>query len=239
MIRRLAAALAPIVVALVPALAASSPGPEPPVVTAVEVVSRYQLNGPPVDQFLSDLPGHPFSRARVRESLDRLWALGIFDSVEVESVEEPAGVRLRFRVSRRPYLESLRWTGNFGVDAPDLAASAGLALGGPAEPARLERAQTQILERLRRDGYLTATVRLDVRENATTNGRAVTILVEAGREARVGQLEITGLARADERLLRKALALGPGDRFTDRKFRDGVRALEEALHTQGFFESRV
>ena len=239
MIRRLAAALAPIVVALVSALAAASPGPEPPVVTAVEVVSRYQLNGPPVDQFLSDLPGHPFSRARVRESLDRLWALGIFDSVEVESVEEPAGVRLRFRVSRRPFLESLRWTGNFGVDAPDLAASAGLALGGPAEPARLERAQTQILERLRRDGYLTATVRLDVRENATTNGRAVTILVEAGREARVGQLEITGLARADERLLRKALALGPGDRFTDRKFRDGVRALEEALHTQGFFESRV
>ena len=125
MIRRLAAALAPIVVALVSALAAASPGPEPPVVTAVEVVSRYQLNGPPVDQFLSDLPGHPFSRARVRESLDRLWALGIFDSVEVESVEEPAGVRLRFRVSRRPYLESLRWTGNFGVDAPDLAASAG------------------------------------------------------------------------------------------------------------------
>ena len=239
MIRRLAVALAPIVVALAPALAASSSGPEPPMVTAVEVVSRYQLNGPPVDQFLSDLVDHPFSRARVRESLDRLWALGIFESVEVESLEEPRGVRLRFHVSRRPFLESLKWTGDFGVDPPDLAGTAALALGGPAEPARLERARSQVLGRLQRDGYLTAAVRLDVRENAATNGRAVTIIVEAGKEARVGRLEITGLARAEERPLRKALGLGPGDKFTDRKFRDGVRAFEEALHTQGFFESRV
>ena len=110
-------------------------------VTAVEVVSRHQLTGPPVDQFLTDLAGQPFSRARVRESLDRLWALGIFDSVEVESVEEPGGVRLRFRVSRRPFLESLTWTGDLGLDAPDLAGTAALALGGPAEPARLERAR--------------------------------------------------------------------------------------------------
>jgi len=239
MIRRLAAALVVTVIALVPSLAGSSPGPPPPMVTAVEVVSQHQLNGPPVDQFLTDLPGHPFSRARVRESLDRLWALGIFDGVEVESVEEPGGVRLRFRVSRRPFLESLTWAGDLGVDAPDLGGAAGLSLGGPAEPARLERARTEVLARLRRDGYLAAAVSLDVRENGLTNGRAVTIVVDAGKEARVGQLEITGLKRAEEKPLRKALALGPGDKFRDRKFRDGVRALEEALHTQGFFESRV
>ncbi len=239
MIRRLAAALVVTVIALVPSLARSSPGPPPPMVTAVEVVSRHQLNGPPVDQFLTDLPGHPFSRARVRESLDRLWALGIFDGVEVESVEEPGGVRLRFRVSRRPFLESLTWVGNLGVDAPDLAGAAALALGGPAEPARLERARNEVLARLRREGYLAATVSLDVRENPVTNSRAVTMVVDAAKEARVGRLEITGLARAEEKPLRKALDLGPGDKFKERKFRDGLRALEEALHTQGFFESRV
>jgi len=239
MIDRLAAVLGLAAVVLAPLPAGSTPGPPPPVVTAVEVVSPYQLNGPPVDQFLMDLPGHPFSRARVRESLDRLWALGLFDSIEVDSVEEPGGVRLRFRVSRRPFLESLKWTGNLGVDAPELAGAAALALGGPAEPARLDRARSEVLARLHRDGYLAATVNLDVRENPTTNGRAVTIVVEAGREARVDRLEITGLARADERALRKALDLGPGDKFTERKFRDGVRALEEELHHQGFFESRV
>ena len=104
MIRRLAVALAAVLAALSPAIAGASPEPPAPLVTGVEVVSRHQLTGPPVDQFLTGLTGQPFSRARVRESLDRLWVLGIFDKVEVESVDEPGGVRLRFRVSRRPFL---------------------------------------------------------------------------------------------------------------------------------------
>jgi outer membrane protein insertion porin family len=239
MIRRLAVALVVFLAALFPAIVASSPGPPAPMVTAVEVVSRHRLTGPPVDQFLTGLTGQPFSRARVRESLDRLWALGLFDEVEVESVDEPGGVRLRFRVSRRPFLESLIWTGELGVDAADLAGTAALALGGPAEPARLERARSEVLARLHREGYLAATVRVAVRENPLTNGRAVTMVVEAGKEARVGRLEITGLARAEEKPLRKALDVDPGDKFKERKVRDGVRALEAGLHTQGFFESRV
>jgi outer membrane protein insertion porin family len=236
---RLAAALAVAVSTLLPWVAGASQSPPAPRVTAVEVVSRYRLTGPPPEQFLAGLAGQPFSRARVRESLDRLWALGIFDAVAVESVDEPGGVRLRFRVSRRPFLESLDWTGNLGLDAADLAATAALALGGPADPERLERARNDVLARLRREGYLAATARLDVRENPATNGRAATIAVEAGKEARVGRVEIAGLARAEEKPLRKALDLDEGDKFKDRRFRDGVRALEAALHAQGFFESRV
>jgi len=239
MIRRLAGALAAILATLSPAITRASPEPPAPMVTGVEVVSRHQLTGPPVDQFITGLAGQPFSRARVRESLDRLWVLGIFDKVEVESVDEPGGVRLRFLVSRRPFLESLKWTGELGLDAADLAATAALALGGPAEPARLDRAQSEVLARLRREGYLAATVRADVRENPATNGRAVTMVVDAGKEARIGRLDLAGLARAEETPLRKALDLDPGDKFKERKLRDGVRALEAALHTQGFFESRV
>ena len=239
MTRRLVGALTVAVTVLLSSIAGASQAPPAPTVTAVEVVSRHRLTGPAPEQFLTSLAGQPFSRARVRESLDRLWALGIFDSVEVESVDEPGGVRLRFRVSRRPFLESLDWTGKLGLDAADLAATAALALGGPADPERLERARNDVLTRLRREGYLAATARLDVRENPATNGRAVTIAIEAGKEARVGRVEIRGLTRAEEQPLRKALDLDEGDKFKDRRFRDGVRALEGALHAQGFFESRV
>ena len=240
MIRRFAAALAmAFTTALSPSVPEANQAPPAPMVTAVEVVSPYRLSGMPPEQLLTGLAGHPFSRARVRESLDRLWGLGIFDKVAVESVDEAGGVRLRFLVSRRPFLESLDFTGRLGIDAADVASTAALALGGPAEPERLERARNDVLTRLRREGYLAATARLDERENPATNGRAVTMIVDAGKEARVGKVEITGLARAEDKPLRKALALDEGDRFRERAFRDGVRAFEAALHTQGFFEARV
>src|SRR5215475_9436795 len=152
MIRRLAAALALAVMSWSPPVASASQSPPAPpavLVTAVEVVSSHRLTGLPPEQFLTGLAGQPFSRARVRESLDRLWALGIFDKVEVESVDEPGGVRLRFLVSRRPFLESLDFTGRLGIDSADVASTAALALGGPAEPERLERARNDVLTRLR------------------------------------------------------------------------------------------
>lgn len=238
MIRRLLAALVATAPVLMPAPVAGNTPPAP-MVTAVEVIAAHQLLGPPPGQFLTDLPGLPLSRARVRESLDRLWALGIFESVDVEMVPEPGGVRLRYRLSRRPHLESLDWTGDLGLAAADLAAAAALALGGPADPARLERARIDVLARLRREGYLGADARLDVRENPATNGRAVIFDVTAGKEAYVGRVDISGLARAEEKPLRKALGLSEGDVFRERPYRDGLRAFEEELRAQGFFESRV
>ena len=210
-----------------------------PIVTGVEVTSSHLLPSPPPDQFLTDLVGQPLSRDRVRASLDRLWALGVFDSVQVEEIEEPGGIRLRYRVARRPLLEQLDWTGDLGLAAPDLAATAALALGGPADPERLARARGEVLARLKREGYLGATVTLAVRDNPATNGRAVTFVVEAGKQARVGRVEITGLVHADAKPLHKALDLDEGDRFRERALRDGVRAVEDKLHEAGYFEARV
>ena len=151
MIRRLAAAL----VAALPVLplpAAAADPPSAPVVTGVEVTSPQQLPRPRPEQVLTDLVGEHLSRARVRESLDRLWALGIFESLEVEAVPEPGGVLLRYRVVRRPHVERVDWSGDLGLDAADLAAAAALALGGPADPARLERARAEVLGRLNAKG---------------------------------------------------------------------------------------
>ncbi len=235
--RRLAALAAAVSILAPPAVAAGALSAS--MVTGVEVTSPHRLPPLPPEPILTGVAGRPLSRAAVRESLDRLWSLGVFATVEVEAVPEPGGVRLRYRVSRRPHVERLHWTGDLGLSAPDLAAAAALALGGPAEPERLERARTDVLARLRREGYLGATVRLDAREDPATNGRAVTVVVAARAPARVGRVALTGLVRAQAAPLLAALGLREGDRFRGRPFQDGVRALEQQLHVQGFFEARV
>jgi outer membrane protein insertion porin family len=222
------------IVLLLAALTAS-----PPLVTGVDVTSPHLLSSPRPEQVLTGLAGQPLSRARVRDSLDRLWALGGFEWVEVDVVDEPHGIRLRYHVSRHPHLERLEWTGALGLPAPDLAATAALALGGPADQARLERARDEVLGRLRGEGYRGASVTLNVVVNPATNGRAVTFVVAAGKPARIGKVEITGLSQADRTVVLEALDLDEGKGYRDRAVRDGVRAAEQALHERGFFEARV
>src|SRR4030095_2481854 len=88
-----------------------------PTVTGVEVTSPHLLPSPRPDQFLTNLVGQPLSRHQVgatrapassprtpvgrprprdrgRGSLERLWALEVFDSIQVEEIEEPGGIRL-------------------------------------------------------------------------------------------------------------------------------------------------
>ena len=238
MIRRLLAALAAVLPLLAPAPAAARAA-DPPIVTAVQIESPHRLPDPSPQELLTSLTGRPLSRARVRERLERLWALGIFDTLDVVEAPESGGVRLIFRVTRKPWLERLDWQGELGLDAADLAATAALALGGAADAERLDRAQSEVLGRLRREGYLGADVRLDERASPDTNGRSVTVVVAAGKQARVARVELQGLKRAEEKPLRKALDLSEDDVFRERRYRDGLRALEQALHTQGFFESRV
>jgi outer membrane protein insertion porin family len=238
MIGRLRAALMA-AIAVIASSATAQDQASAPLVIGVEVTSPHILPSPRPEQLLADLPGRPLSRLMVRDSLDRLWALNVFERVEVETVDEPGGIRLRYRVVRRPSLERLDWRGDLGLSAPDLAATAALALGGPADPARLERARSEVLARLKREGYRGATVQLDVRENPATNGRDVEAVVAAGPQARVRHIEITGLARAEEKPLRKALGLDEGDRFREQALRDGVRAIEQHLHDHGFFETHV
>src|SRR5262245_58560013 len=238
MIRRLLAALVAGLPLLAPAPAAARAA-GPPMVTAVEISSPQRLPAPSPEALLTSLPGRPLSRARVRESLERLWALGLFDTLDVVEVPEAGGVQLVFRVTRKPWLERLDWQGELGLDPADLAATAALALGGPADSERLDRAQSEVLARLRREGYLAADVRLNVSESPDTNGRSVTVVVDAGKPTRVARVELEGLARAEERPLRKAFDLSEGDVFRERRYRDGLRNLEQALHTQGFYEARV
>ncbi|HET6898038.1 MAG TPA: outer membrane protein assembly factor BamA, partial [Vicinamibacteria bacterium] len=164
---------------------------------------------------------------------------GAFDSVEVEEETTPGGVRLRFRVSRQPFLEQLDYSGDLGLSPPDVAAAAGLALGGPADQERLERARVDVVTRLRKEGYLGGTAKLDVRANPATNGRTVTMMVAAGPQARVRNVTIAGLVHAEGKPLYKALGLDEGDGFRDRTLHDGVRAVEDKLHEEGFFEARV
>ena len=52
-------------------------------------------------------------------------------------------------------------------------------------------------------------------------------------------VEITGLVHAEAKPLYKALDLDDGDRFRERALHDGVRAVEDRLHEDGFFEARV
>jgi outer membrane protein insertion porin family len=212
---------------------------EPLVVTAVDLVSPHRLPEGQVREAIGELVGRPRSRAAIRESLGRLWALGLFDAVQVEEVKEPGGLRLAFRLSRRPLVRRVAWRGEPSLDLADLAAAAGLATGGDASPDRLARARADLLDLYRREGFVDARVEVTARADPEANAQDVTIAVEAGAPARIGRLRLRDAPAVPKPALEKSLGVGAGDPYREPALREGVRALEARLRQEGFFAARV
>ena len=209
------------------------------VVTAVDLITAAGVPESLVRSAIGDMVGRPRSREAVRESLERLWALGLFADILVEEVDAPKGIRLRYHLTPRPLVRRILWEGDAGLDLGQLVTAASLALGEEASPERLARAREDLLALYRREGYLDARVEVEAVPVPGEAGKDVTVLLAAGIPVRLEQVRLEGPLGLPERTVTAALGLSTGDRYREAAVRDRVRALEERLRREGFFEAHV
>ena len=208
-------------------------------VTAVDLIASPGVPESLVRSAIGELVGRPRSRDAVRESLDRLWALGLFADILVEEIDAPGGIRLRYHLTPRPLVRRIAWQGDAGLDLAQLVAAASLALGEEASPERLARAREDLLALYRREGYLDAGVEVETVAVSGEAGQHVTVVLSAGTPVRIEQVRLEGSLGLPEKTVTETLRLGAGDRYREATVRDRGRALEERLRREGFFEARV
>ena len=209
------------------------------VVTAVDLIASPSVPESLVRDAIGEMVGRPRSRDAVRESLDRLWALGLFTDVLVEEVDAPEGLRLRYHLTLRPLVRRIAWQGDAGLDLARLVTAASLALGEEASPERLARARDDLLGLYRREGYLDARVEVEAVPVPGEAGQDVTVFLSAGTPVRIDQVRVEGSLGLSEKTVTETLGLSPGDRYREAAVRERIRALEERLRREGFFEARV
>ena len=235
MIARAASWTLALALALFPSVAIATP----PIVTGIDLVSPHRLPEDRARAAIGDLAGKPLARAAVRASMERLWALGLFEAIRVDEVPDAAGIRLAYHVARRPLVRTVRWEGETGLDLADVAASAGLAIGDEASTDALDRVPRSLLGRYRREGFLAAKVAVHAEETPHTNERDVTVTLQAGERARLGHVEFTGEPGLTPSELARLSGLREGAPYRDLLVRDGVRAIEDHLRKEGFYEARA
>src|SRR5688572_19978551 len=196
-----------------------------PLVTGIDLVSPHRLPEERVRAAIGPLSGRPRLRGEIRESIARLWALGLFSEVRVEEVPEPGGVRLRYVLARRPHIGTVDFRGDLELDVGVVAETAGLVPGTGAEPERLDAAQRRLLDLYEREGFLQARVTLERETDPATNARHVVVRIDAGERARVGGVRVLGTDRLSVEFIEKTFGLDPGDRIDEAAVQKGVEAV--------------
>ncbi|MGA8025933.1 MAG: POTRA domain-containing protein [Bryobacteraceae bacterium] len=138
--------------------------------------------------------GQPLVTNQLAATIDRLFASGLYDDIQVEAEPSGGGVALRFVTQARRFIGHVGAVGKFN-DPPTRAAiisDAQLNLGAPFDQDTLAMAQKTIQNELRENGLYEAQVGVATIEDPDTHQVTVRFLVDSGKRAKYQMPAITG-----------------------------------------------
>ncbi len=138
--------------------------------------------------------GQPYRAADIRSAIERLYATGRYQDIQVDASEATSGVAVRFITKASWFL------GNVAVveDLPEpptagqIVNASRLDLGAPFDPAQIPAAVASIRGLLIDNGYYDPRIDPQLRYDSTYQQVDVTFKIGAGRRARYSEPSISG-----------------------------------------------
>jgi outer membrane protein insertion porin family len=156
--------------------------------------------------------GDPYDERAIQNEFRRLWDLGLFDDINVESRRREGEVfDLIFHVRDRPLIGTVSFVGMKAVTEANIQerlnqGKAEIRRGQPVDFSLLRKAEAIIQQLLAEKGYLEA--RVHARLTPSGQGqREVTFDIREGSKTKIKKIDFTGNNLFTDRRLRKMLKL--------------------------------
>jgi outer membrane protein insertion porin family len=182
-----------------------------------------------------------YTAERMREDRERLEAFfqnrGYKDATvaapEPEVGSDGRSLTLRYVVREGPLYRfgMVDWSGNVAVSTSALEAASTIVPGKPFSKARLDETTGKAYELYTEKGYL---LQLSIQPETRVSGDSVSVSyrVEEGASSKVREIAIVGNTRTKERVIRREMALVPGQLLR----RSVLMRSQRDIFALGFFE---
>lgn len=170
--------------------------------------------------------GTPLTEEKVKESLRRLYATGLFDGVQVEASRGAGGVDIVFRGTPRTFIGRVTVDGAKGATVnTQLERASQLTAGTRFTQSKMNRALEQMRRTMTDNGYYEFKIADEMHAHPDNQLVDIAFHVVSGPQARVGNVEISGDPGLTVSEFRRYAHLRSGsrvDRDTDNRAIDGV-----------------
>jgi len=127
----------------------------------------------------------------VRAAVKRIYRLGLFEDVSVDTTIVPGGVDVVIRVKEFPTVSTVRFLGNRKISDGKLEEEVGVLEGEIISPQRILLWKSRILDAYEEKGYLLAEVSAE--RVVEEEGQArINFVIDEGRRVRIREIKIHG-----------------------------------------------
>jgi len=151
-------------------------------------------------------PGIELSHENVQEAARSLYALGVFEDVQLFGAEgSDGGVKLIVVLKEYPALEGLRFKGHKELKEKEMKEAIGLIIGQVIAPKDIARGRQRIIELYREKGYLRAEVTGRLFDAADEGRAFLQYDIDEGDKVQVEQIDIFGNESLGDGKIRKVM----------------------------------
>jgi outer membrane protein insertion porin family len=181
----------------------------------------------PLPEQLAQQVGAPLRAANISQSLRRLYATGLYDTISVAGTLEGGGVALTFRGTPRIFVGVVTVTGAKGANTNSLLERVSrLTPGTRFYPSALDRAEAAMRHALAQSGFYEPVFSHVLAEHPSDQLVDISYTVDSGPQAKTGTVEVTGESGLSEAEFLKYSKLSPGHTVkqeTTGKALDGIQ----------------
>ena len=203
-----------------------------------EGVSQDTLDPLPVQ--LEQQPNTPLDPAKMRASLRRLYATGLYRTISVDGQRQGEGVVLIFKGTPTLFLGRIlvRGVKNSRLNT-QLSYSTRLNPGTPCTEQKLDRAEKLLQQTLQQNGYYQGKIVRHTAIDSTNSEVDVQFNVSTGRQARVGDVAVEGDSGMTVPAFRKRAKLKAGSKVNLDTVSHALTSLRKHYQKQQRLEANV
>jgi outer membrane protein insertion porin family len=193
-------------------------------------------------------PGDPFSPDRIRDQIQRIYAMGFFEDVQVETDSGPEGVHIVFFVQEKPFNIEVVFDGYDKLSEDKLQEKTTIGSQVFLDQEQVKVSAENIRQAYQEEGYFNAKV-IPVIETIEGNRTRLTIFIQEGSRSYIKNIVFEGRTVVKKKELQKIMANReyaiPWSWFTDAgvfrqdEIQNDVERIKEVYANKGYLDVQV
>ncbi len=178
-----------------------------PIVNSIEIRGVKRIEEGAVRNRISQKIGEPLSREKLAEDIKKIYSMGYFKDVKVETEFFEGGLRLIYVVKEKPTIVRVGFDGNKEFDDEKLREKITITPGAISDVSLIQDNVNMLRAFYESEGYWHARI-VPVVRNITDAEVSLTFLIKEGEKVRIKSIEIVGNEAISDRKIKKVMKTG-------------------------------
>ncbi|MGB2879137.1 MAG: outer membrane protein assembly factor BamA [Candidatus Omnitrophota bacterium] len=211
----------------------------------IRIKGNYAISTATILNRLKIKPGDVFEEAALNKELKRLYALGYFSDVFVETEDLPEGVVITFTVVEKPVIKEIIFRGNTKISSNKLVKKLTIQKGDLLDFSRLSQDIAEIRSFYIEQGYYQVSVDYKIETDPETGQADVIFLVNEGQSVKVRAIKFEGNENISKGELEKLMTTKTAwwfirkGAFDEEKFQADLDRIASYYRSKGYLDARA